>query len=258
MPVDNELYNRLAATWWDENEVLHSLLTLVNPARFGYFHEVLVKRLQLEVKGKKALDVGCGGGLLAEEFARLGCDVTGIDPSQPSIVIAQEHAAQQHLSITYCTGIGEQLPFDDASFDIVYCCDVLEHVSNLHMVIAEIARVLKKDGIFFFDTINRTGMSRLVSIMVLQEWKATSVMPPHLHDWTMFIKPQELQVVMKQYRLREREIVGLVPHTNPVVLLALLLKRKWKKLSLKEVEQHVKLIRGKDTSNLYAGYAIKV
>ncbi len=258
MPIDNELYNRLAATWWDENEVLNSLLTLVNPARFGYFHEVLVERLHIEVKSKKALDVGCGGGLLAEAFAKLGCDVTGIDPSQPSIVIAQEHAAQQSLSITYCTGIGEQLPFDDASFDIVYCCDVLEHVNNLHMVIAEIARVLKKDGIFFFDTINRTGMSQLVSIIVLQEWKATSVMPPNLHDWTMFIKPQELRVVMKQYHLVDKEIVGLVPRTNPVVLLALLLKRKWKKLSLKEVEQHVTLVRGKDTSNLYAGYAVKV
>lgn len=257
MPIDNTLYDQLAATWWDENEALSSLLTLVNPARFGYFREILLERLHEDIKGKKALDVGCGGGLLAEEFARLGYDVTGIDPSEPSIAIARTHALQQHLSIDYLTGSGEHLPFADASFDIVYCCDVLEHVRDLNRVIAEIARVLKRDGIFFFDTINRTLISRIITIYVLQEWKVTSVMPPNLHDWTMFIKPQELHTLLKRYGLAQQEITGLVPDTNPLMLIPLLVKRKRKKLPFKEVEKHVRLIRGNDTSNLYAGYAIK-
>ena len=195
--------------------------------------------------------------MLAEEFARLGYDVTGIDPSEPSIVIAQAHALQQNLSINYLTGTGEQLPFSDNSFDIVYCCDVLEHVRDLNMVIAEIARVLKKDGIFFFDTINSTFISRIITIYVLQEWKATSVMPPNLHDWKMFIKPQELHTLLNRHGLAQQDITGLVPDANPPTLLPLLLNRKRKKLPFKEVEKRVHLVRGKDTSNLYAGYAVK-
>ena len=206
MPVDNELYDRLASTWWDENETLCMLRTVINPGRFGYFRAVLLEQLKIDPRGKQTLDVGCGGGLLAEEFARLGCCVTGVDPSEPSLVVARDHAQQEGLTIDYRTGFGECLPFADASFDIVYCCDVLEHVKDLEMVISEIARVLKEGGIFFYDTINRTFMSKIVTIKLLQEWKATSVMPPNLHDWNMFIKPRELQALMERYRLDQKEI----------------------------------------------------
>ena len=198
------LYNRLAATWWDENEVLNVLRISLNPARFSYFRAVLLEQVHLDPRGKKTLDVGCGGGLLAEEFARLGCNVTGIDPSEPSIAVARAHATQEGLAIEYFTGVGESLQFADASFDIVYCCDVLEHVNDLGAVIAEIARVLKKDGFFFYDTINRTFMSRIISIKLLQEWKATRVMPPNLHDWKLFIKPAELQAHMSAHRLETK------------------------------------------------------
>ncbi len=146
MPVDNELYDQLAWTWWDEHEILNALRILLNPGRFGYFVEVLVDRLKIDPKDNQVLDVGCGGGLLAEEFARLGCHVTGIDPSEPSLAVARAHALQEGLAIEYREGVGESLPFADACFDLVYCCDVLEHVNNLEAVISEIARVLKKDG----------------------------------------------------------------------------------------------------------------
>jgi len=258
MPVDNELYDQLAWTWWDEHKILNALRILLNPGRFGYFVEVLVDRLKIDPKDKQALDVGCGGGLLAEEFARLGCHVTGIDPSEPSLAVASAHALQEGLAIEYREGVGESLPFADAYFDIVYCCDVLEHVNDLEAVISEIARVLKKDGIFFYDTLNRTFMSNLISIKLLQEWKATSVMPPNLHDWKMFVKPQELQAHMEKHGLVYKEIVGLVPATNPLTLINLLRKRKRGELSCREVARRIDLVRSKDTSNLYMGYAIKI
>src|SRR5690348_5371598 len=136
MPIDNEIYNQTRDIWWDEDEPLHLLRTAINPARFEYMRRVLVEKLNIDLQGKKTLDVGCGGGILAEEFARLGCAVTGIDPSEPSLATARKHASQSGSQIDYQTGTGESIPFDDESFDIVYCCDVLEHVKNLGRVIA--------------------------------------------------------------------------------------------------------------------------
>src|SRR5512141_1101674 len=191
MPVDNAVYNRMAASWWDESGFLHALAAL-NPARFGYMRRVLIEELRLAPVGLQVLDIGCGGGLLAEEFARLGCTVMGVDPSEESLVATRTHAAPQGLPIEYQRALGEALPFPDESFDIVYCCDVLEHVSDLRQVIAETARVLKPGGTYLYDTINRTLQSRLIVIKLLQEWRWTALMPPRLHDWKMFIRPSEL------------------------------------------------------------------
>src|SRR5258708_4259393 len=131
MPIDNELYNHLSTTWWDENEPLGILRTWFNPVRFGYFQHILLEERKIDLQEKRVLDVGCGGGLLAEEFARLGCQVTGVDPSKLSLNTARRHAQQSGLPITYQEGVGEQLPFADASFDFVTCCDVLEHVNDV-------------------------------------------------------------------------------------------------------------------------------
>ncbi|HEY8292851.1 MAG TPA: methyltransferase domain-containing protein, partial [Thermomicrobiales bacterium] len=136
MPVDNALYD--TEPWRDENRFLYTLAALT-PARFGYLRAVLVNRLRIDPRGKRTLDVGCGGGFLAEEFAKLGCTVTGIDPSAPTIAQAAAHAEETGLAITYRVASGEAIPFADATFDIVYCCDVLEHVDNLDRVIAETA-----------------------------------------------------------------------------------------------------------------------
>ena len=100
MTTDNTLYDRFADTWWDEREWLF-MLTALAPARFGYMRRVLLEELRLQPAGLRALDVGCGGGLLAEEFARLGFTVTGVDPSEASLATARRHAEQQGLRIEY-------------------------------------------------------------------------------------------------------------------------------------------------------------
>jgi len=256
MPIDNTLYDRLAETWWDENKVLNILRTWVNPGRFGYSQEVL-QRLKVDPRGKETLDVGCGGGLLAEEFARLECRVTGIDPSELSIAAARVHAEQQGLAIDYQVGFGEDMPFADESFDIVYCCDVLEHVSNLEAVTAEIARVLKPGGIFFYDTINRTWISYLITIKLLQEWKVTRVMPPNIHDWQMFIKPRELLGVMRRRGLVPQEMVGMVPHANLGDFIELIYTRMRSEFSFKDAGTKIKMGKVRNKSNLYLGYALK-
>ena len=115
------------------------------------------------------MDVGCGGGFLAEEFAKDGFAVTGIDPADRSIEAARKHAADNNLEIDYRAGKEEALPFSDGSFDIVACCDVLEHVDDFSLVISEVARTLKAGGVFCFDTVNRTWLSNLVAIKLFKK-----------------------------------------------------------------------------------------
>ena len=124
MPVDNALYDRLADGWWHESGFLNALKAL-NPARFGYMRRILMEELRVDPHGLRTLDVGCGGGLLAEEFARVGCRVTGVDPSKPSLDAARVHARASGLGIEYREGSGEALPFADASFGLGYQPKVL-------------------------------------------------------------------------------------------------------------------------------------
>lgn len=256
MPVDNELYDRLADSWWDEGGFLHALVAL-NPARFGYMRRVLTEEFGLQPEGLRVLDVGCGGGLLAEEFARLGCTVTGVDPSEASLTAARTHAATQGLAIEYRRASGEALPFPGASFDLVYCCDVLEHVDDLRHVIAETARVLRPGGIYFYDTINRTFLSRLIVIKLLQEWRWTALMPPRLHDWDMFIRPDELRRVLEQNGLMPGGLTGLKPRAGLRRLLRALRGRKRGLLSYVEATREMDLGESPDTSVSYIGYARK-
>jgi len=256
MPVDNQLYDAMADSWWNESGFLHVLRGL-NPARFGYMRRVLVEELGIEPRGKKTLDVGCGGGLLAEEFARLGCEVTGIDPSEQSLEAARAHARTAGLDIEYRQGSGEHIPFPDGAFDIVYCCDVLEHVQNLGKVISEISRALKPGGTFLYDTINRTLKSKLVMIKLFQEWNWTSFMPPNLHDWRMFIKPDELVSVMAAHGLENRGLTGLAPSTSPLHTIRILRARKRGEISYFEAAKRIGIRESRDRAVLYAGYASK-
>jgi 2-polyprenyl-6-hydroxyphenyl methylase/3-demethylubiquinone-9 3-methyltransferase len=115
----------------------------------------------------------------------MGFATTGIDPADESLRTAQNHARESGLTINYKKGTGEEIPFPDNSFDCVFCCDVLEHVRDLPKVISEISRVLKPNGIFIYDTLNRTFISKLVAIKIWQEWKRWAFMPPNLHVWKM-------------------------------------------------------------------------
>jgi 2-polyprenyl-6-hydroxyphenyl methylase / 3-demethylubiquinone-9 3-methyltransferase len=256
MPTDNTVYDRMADSWWEEGGFLHAL-TALNPARFGYMRRVLTGELHLVPAGLRALDVGCGGGLLAEEFARLGCAVVGVDPSVKSLAAARKHAAGQGLAIEYHCAMGEALPFTDASFDIVYCCDVLEHVTDLSQVIAETARVLKPGGTYLFDTINRTPRSRLIVIALLQEWRWTALMPPRFHDWRMFIRPAELRSALEHHGLVPGGLTGLKPRANPLRVVRALRRLKRGLLSYAAAFREMDLGESPDTSVSYIGYARK-
>ncbi|WP_448640776.1 bifunctional 2-polyprenyl-6-hydroxyphenol methylase/3-demethylubiquinol 3-O-methyltransferase UbiG [Geodermatophilus sp. URMC 63] len=216
MTIDNDIYNRHADRWWDENDPLNMLHGSVTPARLRYFIAVLAK-LERDPTGLRVLDIGCGGGFLAEEFARLGCRVVGVDPSAPSLETARRHAADRRWDIEYRVGAGEDLPVQDAEFDLAYCCDVLEHVNDLDQVISETARALKPGGLYLFDTVNRTPVSKLLGIKVMQDWRATRILDTPLHTWDMFIKPRELAATLTRHGLRLHETVGLGPRAkNPV------------------------------------------
>ena len=190
-------------------------LDTLNPGRFAYLDGVLDTR-GLRYQDLEVLDLGCGGGLMSEAYARRGARVTGVDPSTVSLKVARAHARESSLSIRYKQGRGEALPFPDASFDLVSCCDVLEHVDNLDAVIHRITRVLRPDGIFFFDTINRTWLSWLFVIEVFQEW--LHLVPAGTHDWNMFITPGELGVSLARAGLEVRDLSGLGPSLDPLGL----------------------------------------
>jgi 2-polyprenyl-6-hydroxyphenyl methylase / 3-demethylubiquinone-9 3-methyltransferase len=256
MPVDNQLYDRLAAAWWDEDEHMALLRTGMNPARFGYMRRVLTEELS-DLRGRSCLDVGCGGGLLAEEFAKLGCRVTGVDPSEPSLETAREHAAEQGLKVDYLVARGEDLPFGDDRFDFVYCCDVLEHVDSVDRTIAEAARVLRPGGVYLYDTINRTRRSRVVIIKVLQEWDATRCMEPNVHDWAMFIKPHELEETLRRHGLEPHNMIGLGSAAGPIALLRDLRRRRRGKITYAELGRRMKITETGDASGSYAGYALR-
>lgn len=255
MPIDNEIYDRLAETWWDPTGFLHAIRTGLNPVRFGYALDVLERERQSEYGPLRALDIGCGGGLLAEEFARAGCQVTGTDPSVPSIHVAHSHALQSGLDIEYVVARGEAIPFEDASFDLVYCCDVLEHVDDLGMVIAETARVLKPGGIYIYDTINRTVVSRFVAITLLERW--AKLVPMHLHDARRFIRPSELRRLMTTHGIHHQEIVGIVPGVGPIAAARIFWELKRGTITHPEASRRVRLRTGRNQMVLFIGYGVK-
>ena len=257
MAVDNELYDRLSDTWWDEDSNLAILRTAVNPGRVGYIRRILLDELGMDPTGRRALDVGCGGGLLAEEVARMGFSVTGVDPSEPSLETARAHAREEGLAIEYVRAVGEDLPFKDAAFDVVYCCDVLEHVESVERTVAESCRVLRPGGIYLYDTINRTLRSRLITIGLIQEWEATRFMEPNVHDWKMFIKPRELDTILRRHGLEPRDTTGLVPGGNPLTLLRNLRRRRKGEITYGELGRRMAMRESRDKSNEYAGYAVK-
>lgn len=256
MTINNAYYDEVGSEWWDDDCPLSMLRTSLNPGRFRYFSDQ-IKTLGIEPEGRKALDVGCGGGFLAEEFAGLGFQVTGIDPSEPTLETARQHAEQMDLNISYEQGVGESLPCDSASFDLVYCCDVLEHVSNLDQVIAEISRVLKPGGYFFYDTINRTWASYLLHIKLMQDFPPTRLLPKDVHIWEMFIKPSELDEIMTNHQLRSEEVVGL--SLKPSFKSAIdLLKLKFGNISNGEFGRRMTMKKSRDLSGSYMGYAVKM
>jgi 2-polyprenyl-6-hydroxyphenyl methylase / 3-demethylubiquinone-9 3-methyltransferase len=257
MSVDNDIYERHADSWWDERGMLQGLRATMNPARVGYFARVVAARMRLDRTRPALLDVGCGGGFLTEEFARLSFRVTGVDPSEASLEAARRHATREGLDIAYRKAVGESLPFPDRSFDVVSCCDVLEHVDDLGAVIGEIARVLVPGGVFLFDTINRTAASRLVIIKLMQEWEWSRFVPPNLHDWDRFIRPDELVGALSAVGIERCEIVGLKPAVSPWSMIRALRNRKRGRITYAQLGSAMRVREDDDTSVSYMGYGVR-
>jgi len=254
--IDNDFYNADGDIWWKGDTVLHLLKSSVNPWRAGYQADTL-KKLGIDPKGKTALEVGSGGGILTEEIAKMGFTTAGIEPTEQSIETATNHAKTNGLNIQYDKGFGENLPYGDRSFDAVFCCDVLEHVQDLPKVISEISRVLKPNGIFFYDTLNRTFISKLVAIKFWQEWKRWAFMPPNVHVWEMFIKPDELKTLLQKNGLDWKEHVGSSPNISIPKMLGYLRKRVKGEWTYADLGKHFWLVKSNDMNILYGGYAIK-
>ena len=243
MPVDNEWYHRLGDAWWDPEGIVGPLHE-INPARIEYFCGAL-ERVLGELKGKRILEVGCGGGLMTEAYAAAGANVAGIDRSLPSLAAARRHASAGGLQIDYVGSLGERLPFPDAAFDAVVSADTLEHVDDVAQVVAEASRVLKPGGPFVYDTVNRTWRSRLLLVWLPQT--VFRIAPPDTHDYHRFVKPEELHALLAQHGLSNRETRGLLLRRHPIAAA----------VSFARTRRLGGFAIGDDTSMSYVGYAVK-
>ena len=255
--INNEVYSQQASGWWDENHFLHLLKTGINPPRFGYFREALTRQLDLRPEALSVLDVGCGGGILSEEFAKLGCRVTGIDPSAPSLDAARSHADHENLTIKYQQASGESIPFNADNFDVVVCCDVLEHVADLEKTLCEVARVLKPGGMFCYDTINRTEESRKANIFAAQDFALTSFFPKNTHVWEKFITPEEILALFEKVGFENRDMTGLNSALPDLQVAGLLIRRKLGLLTFAELGRRLQFQTGGGLQASYLGCAVR-
>jgi 2-polyprenyl-6-hydroxyphenyl methylase/3-demethylubiquinone-9 3-methyltransferase len=255
--IDNKIYNDEGTRWWDPDFSLSLIRTLFNPFRVAYAKQVIDNNIKTSPEKTNVLEVGCGGGILSEEISKMGYVMTGIDPAEKSLATAIEHAVKNNLAIKYQHGSGENLPFQSASFDVVLCCDVLEHVQDLPRVIAEISRVLRTGGVFIYDTFNRTYFSKISTIKVLQEWKRWAIMPPDLHVWEMFIKPAEIKLLLSENKLIWKNHCGLKPDESYLKMLRYLHKRAAGKLTYEEFGNKFHMVESRSTAIMYMGFAVK-
>lgn len=218
--IDNTLYDRLGEDWWARHGPMAGLQQL-NPIRAAYFESACVSVLRPHcpgLAGLRILDVGCGGGFLAEALARAGADVSAVDRSLPTIEAARRHAASAKLAIDYRSADALALPYEAGEFDAVISSDFLEHVSDrLERVLAEQARVLRPGGLLGFETINRTLLARVVLVWLAQG--LLRVVPRHLHDARLFIPPDTLVGTLDRLGLRVVDIQGVVPIRGPLAFL---------------------------------------
>ena len=207
------LFGTLASDWWDPDGASR-LLHRINPARLGYIRDRAIRHFGRDPKarqtlsGLRALDVGCGGGLVAEPLSRMGADVTGIDAGADVIAAARAHAAGQGLAIDYRAGdvidLAGEMP---NSFDIITCLEVLEHVADVAAFLGALRALLKPNGLLLFSTPNRTAMSWAVLIAGAEQ--IARLIPRGGHDWKQFLTPDELTQRMAEAHLLTQDIRGL-------------------------------------------------
>ncbi len=254
MEVNNTIYETLGHLWWsdDASFELTSLRFCMNPVRYRYFQRILG---DLGLRGGTVLDIGCGGGYLAEAFAADGFQVTGLDPAVNSILAARRHASETGLQIRYEVGRGEALPFQDRTFDIVCCCDVLEHVDDVGQVLREAARTLKPRGVFLYDTVNRTFRSKLVLIKLWQDWNLAGFSAPNAHVWDKFLRPSELMDRLRAVGLQPGEVRGITAAKSPLALMYGLWEIRRSRIRGAAVAERFALRETSDLSVSYMGWA---
>jgi 2-polyprenyl-6-hydroxyphenyl methylase/3-demethylubiquinone-9 3-methyltransferase len=209
-------FEGLAARWWDPRGEMGALHA-INPVRTRY-----IERAAGGLKGKTAVDVGCGGGILTEALARAGATTTGIDLAAASIKVAQQHAQDQGLEIDYQVISAEGLAaVRPAGFDLVCCLEMLEHVPEPESVVAACAALARPGGTVVFSTINRNPKS--YALMIVAAEYAFGLVPKGTHDYARFIRPSELDRWARAAGLEPREVIGL--RYNPLLRSASLAER---------------------------------
>ena len=214
-------FSRLADEWWDVNGKFKPL-HMFNPIRIEYITNMIKQHFKIGdgkanfLNGLNILDIGCGGGLISEPMSRLGGEVTGIDASEKNIMVAKIHAEKNKLKINYLNKSPEQLK-NVKEFDVILNLEIVEHVENVNLYIKSCHSLLKKDGIMFTATLNRSIMSYLKAIVGAEyvlRW-----LPIGTHDWDKFIKPEELEKILHDEKFHTLDVSGL--EFNPIT-------SKWK------------------------------
>ena len=203
-------FSNMAAEWWDP-EGKFKPLHKFNPIRIKYIKENIVKEFQLKNKkyplsGINVLDIGCGGGLLSEPMCRLGANVTAIDASNKNIAIANLHAKKNNLKINYICSSPEKLK-TTKKFDVILNMEIVEHVEDVDFFLKSCANLLKKNGLMFVATINKTLKSYIFAIVGAEyvlRW-----LPIGTHEWEKFVKPEELKSILVKNNLNLKKIDGM-------------------------------------------------
>ena len=215
-------FSNLADEWWDVKGKFKPL-HMFNPIRIEYILEKIKQHFNLTegnnslLKNFEILDIGCGGGLISEPMARLGANVTGIDASEKNIKIASLHSKKNKLKINYLNKSPEQLD-NQKKYDLILSLEIIEHVENVDTYLKSCEKLLKKIGLMFTATLNRTLTSYLKAIIgaeYILRW-----LPIGTHDWNKFIKPEELEKQLIDLNFRTIDISGL--SFNPII-------SKWKR-----------------------------
>lgn len=199
-------FEELANRWWDpesEFKPLHD----INPLRLDFIDQ------RVGLAGKRVLDVGCGGGILAESMARRGSRVTGIDMAEAPLAVARLHLLESGVDVDYRRTSAEQLAEEEAGcYDVVTCLEMLEHVPDPASAVAACARLAKPGGAVFFSTINRNPKSFLFAIVGAEY--VLKLLPRGTHEYSKFIRPSELDKWARDVGLQINELVGM--HYNPL------------------------------------------
>ena len=205
-----EKFSKIAEEWWNP-EGKFKPLHKFNPIRISYIKENIIKTFHLELtktplKNINILDIGCGGGLLSEPMCRLGAEVTGIDASDKNINVAKIHSKKNNLKINYICSSPEKLNVKN-KFDVILNMEIVEHVEDVNFFLKSCSNLLKKDGIMFIATLNRTLKSYLLAIIgaeYILRW-----LPIGTHEWEKFLKPEELISELKKNNLRLDRLDGM-------------------------------------------------